>query len=318
MRKFLKVFLIILLACLSVYYGYFRKNSTLWFSDTGFAIHQPESVTQIIIRNSDQTITLIKIQNNWKVDSIEAKQDLVDFLLKISGQLEIVSPVSINQRDSISDKLKWGTSITYFSGQRKLSSMIFCKFNNDIYAIHNRSKTPYRIAAKGYPQIDLSKIFNPDRQLWMTNVLFKFRPDDVQFVQLVYPGKPQLDLEIEREASGRYEITNDFYEYQGESADVDLLNEYLGFFINIKYYPVKEGKALIENTLLSKGYFFSLILMDKNDTLAELQGYKKIEMKSGKDDPFEFYAISKRTGLIILKYNDFDPILAGKDYFLKK
>ena len=316
MKKFFKIFLIIILAGLSVYYGYFRKNSTLWYSDTGFAIHHPLAITRIIIGNPDTYLTIIKIQNKWRVDSIEARQELVDFLLKVSGQLEIVSPISLSLKDSILKRLKNGTSIDFFSGRRKVSSIIFFKLNTEIYATHNGSKTPYRIDVKGYPEIDLTKIFNPNKELWMTNILFNFHPDDIQSVLLLCPDKPQLDLEIEKKSGGRYIITNDFSEYQGESADSVLLNAYLTFFSNIPYYPVKGDKSLIENKL--KGHFFSLILVGRNDTLTELKAYKKTDAKSGKDDPFEFYAISKKTGLIILKYSDLDPILAGEDYFLKK
>jgi hypothetical protein len=232
--------------------------------------------------------------------------------------LEIVSPASQIQRDRILIKLKKGTSIIFYSGQRKVSSLIMCKLDNEIYAIHNKSKTPYRIAVKGYPEIDLTKLFNPERYLWTASILFNFNPDEVQSVQLFYADNPEKNFKIEKQPSGKYLIEYGRKEFQLEVKDTSLVHEYLNFFPGIKYYPVNEDKSLLQQNLMMKIPFFRLILLGKNGPLCDLQAYNKTESGSMKDDSFEFYAISKNTGLIVLKYNDFDPILAAEEYFLKK
>ena len=318
MKKFITIALFIVLATLAIYYSFYRKNSTLWFSDTSFSIKNANAVTRIVIRSPEKKITLYRVYKGWGIDSIEARQDLVENLLKISEELEMVSPVSLSQRDSILCFLKKGTIIEFYSGHRNVSSLNICRFHDEIYAIHDRSKTPYRIDVKGFPEIDLTKLFNPERYLWTANNLFNFHPDDILTVQLFYPDKHDKDFIIEKQSAGKFIIENNMRGSLAESTDSVLLNEYMHFFADIRYYPVKEDKSLIEKNLISKTPFFQLMLSGKNGPLAELQAYKKTELKSGRDDPFEFYAISKKTGLIMLKYNDFDPILAGKDYFLKK
>jgi hypothetical protein len=61
-----------------------------------------------------------------------------------------------------------------------------------------------------------------------------------------------------------------------------------------------------------------LVIKGKKGVLSDIKVYKKLAAGTCHEDSYKFYGYDFKKGVIVLNYNDIDPLLAGQDYFLKK
>jgi hypothetical protein len=318
MKKIVLTLLFLLLAVLALYYSIYRNGTSLNKPEKRFALTNSKEINSINIINNEGNITLIKETSYWSLDKKEVRQDLINTLLGVSEGLDAISPVSHNQCDSVLALLDKGTKLTFYYNNRIINSFKICKQNNTIYGVLENSRNPYKLSLRGFPDIDLTKIYSANAEHWMMNLLLDFDPSVIKSILLEYPLKPEKGFQIEKMSDGQFYLgkTGRFAPLQ--NTDPEILTEYLSFFNDIRYYHVCDSTGIEKELTDTQKPFFHLRLCNINDTITEIWGYNKPNLESDNSDPYEFYATCKERGIMLLKYNDFDPILVNIDYFLKK
>jgi hypothetical protein len=318
MKKIILTILFVLLAVLALYFTFYRNGTTLNKSEKLFALNNPKETDRINISNSHENITLVRVNNHWSIDNREIRQDLINTLLGVSEGLDAISPVSHDQYDSILKKLDNGIIIKFYHKNRIIKALKICKSNNSIYGILDNSKNPYRLSLRGFPDIDLTKIYSASKEHWMINILFDFDPSNIKSIHLEYSIKPERGFQIEKMNDGQLYLSKNGHFSPLQNTDPEILTEYLGFYNDIKYYQLDDSTKIKIELDEKQKPLFHLKLNGVNDTITEIWGYNKPKTESDSTDPYEFYAKCREKGIILLKYNDFDPILVDLDYFLKK
>lgn len=287
------IFVLAILAILTIYYIAFRKDSTIWSNDASFSIKHPEELTHITIRNENYATDLLKLNGLWKINGSDAWQARVNYLLAVSGQLEIISPVSRSIQDSIIRLMKKGTYVSLFNGHQEISSFIICRFNNYYYAKHERSSSIYCISIKGNAGTDLLNIFNPEESNWYLNKLFDFHPDEIVSIQLTYPQQSARDFKIEK-IKHSFLLSEHDTSIKSEIRDTSLLGEYIQFYSGIQYEKKDSYDIFTATEITAKNSFFHLVIKGNKGVLNDIKGYKKFRIDSTNEDLNKFYAFDKK------------------------
>jgi hypothetical protein len=312
MKKLFLAILVILLAVIAIYFTINRKGKTPTNPGKLFALKSGKEIDRINISNSEGNVTLIKENDFWTVENKEVRHDLINSLL------DAVSLVSDSQRDSVLQWLENGTKLTFYSSKSVVNSFYICKQNNSIYGVLYNSQNPYRLSLRGFPDIDLTKIYSANPEHWTLNLLLDCDPATIKSIVLEYPLKPEMGFQLEKLPDGQFYLSKNGQFKALTNTDPEILVEYLSFFNDIKYFHVSDIPQIEQEIINKQKPFFHFKLASINDTITEIWGYNKPNEENDDSDAYEFYATSKEKGIILLKYNDFDPIMVDIDYFLKK
>jgi hypothetical protein len=318
MKKIILTILFVLLAIMAIFYSIYRKGTTLNKTDKQFAITNTKEINRINIIDSSNNITLIKDINYWSLNKKEIRQDLINMLIGVSEGLDAISPVSHNQHDSIMVWLDKGTKLTFYNNKQIINSFKICKHNNSIYGILENSQNPYRLSLRGFPDIDLTKIYSANAEHWMMNLLLDLEPAAIKSIFLEYLLEPEQGFQIEKLSDNQFYLSKKGRFIPIQNTDPEIITEYLSFFNDIRYYNVSDSTGVKKEIIDTQKPFFHLRLCNINNTINEIWGYNKPNLESDDSDPYEFYATGTVKGIMLLKYNDFDPILVNIEYFLKK
>jgi hypothetical protein len=318
MKKIILTIIFVFLAIIALYFSFYRNRTTLNRSEIHFALTNAKEIDNINIVDNNNNITLVRDSNHWTLNKKEVRQDLINTFLGVSEGLDAISPVSHGQRDSVLINLNNGTKLTYFHNNRKINSFKICKSGNSIYGILENSQNPYRLTLRGFPDIDLTKIFDANAEHWMVNLLLDFEPSTIESIILEYTLKPDKGFQIEKMSNGQFYLSKNGRFSPIQNTDPEILTDYLSFFNDIRYYHVCDSNGIKKEISETQKPFFHLKLTSINNTITEIWGFNKPNIENENSDPYEFYAISKERGIMLLKYNDFDPILVNIDNFLKK
>jgi hypothetical protein len=318
MKNIFLAILFVLFAILALYLTIYRKGTSLNKTEKIFALSNSKEINCIKIVNNEDGITLLKGSGKWSIDNKEVRDDLINTLLGVSEGLDAISPVSGKDCDSVLYWLDKGTKIAFYDNNRIINSFRICKQNNTIYGVLEGSHNPYKLSLRGFPDIDLIKIYSAKAEHWKMNVLINFDPSAIKSIILEYSLKPENSFQLEKKDDGQFYLSKSGRFSALQNTDPEILAEYLSFFSDIKYYPVNDSAGTKKEITGTQKPFFHLRILTVNDTITEIWGYNKPNLENDDSDAYEFYAISQEKGIIVLKYNDFDPILVNIDYFLKK
>jgi hypothetical protein len=317
MKKYILILVIVLLAIVA-FISISRRNSTLREKDTHFAVNAPESITKIKIEAKDKSVVLEQINNKWKVNDEEANAKRIHDMLVISELIEAVAPASNSQADSIAKRLDEGMQISYYNMNKCTNSYRICKWNNMQFARNKRSGKPFRIAVKGYPYLDLTKVFSQAPGDWALNMLINLSSDQIQQVEVLYPDNPKKSYVLTNAGRVGYRLLGNGNKDLTGKIDQKTALEYCNFFSGVRYIPLpdslKKDTSIVSN---HQPYFFLNVTVSGAKPI-RIEGFQKTDKEKGTVDRFRFYAVSSEKGIIMLNYSDLDPILVSPDYFLKK
>jgi len=318
MKKIILTILFVLLVVIAIYFTIYRSGTTLNKSEKRFALTNTNEINRIDILDKYNNITLIKETNHWSLNNKEVRRDLVNTLIGVSEGLDAISPIPHNQRDSVMAWLDKGTKLMFYRNNQIINSFTICKRNKKIYGLLENSQNPYRLSLRGFPDIDLTNIYSANAEHWMMNLLFDYEPSSFKSVLLEYTLKPEKSFQIEKMADNKFYLSKTGRFVPIQNTDPEIIAEYLSFFDDIRYYNVSDSSAIKKENINTQKPFFHLRLSNINNTITDVWGYNKPKIESDDSDPYEFYATCKEKGIMLLKFNDFDPILVNLDYFLKK
>ena len=318
MRKTGILILVCIILGIIAFYTWSNKNSTLGIRENSFRLSNPESVTEIHLSSEKNNTQLIRSGDHWKLGNIEANAGRIRDMLTISSKIEVLAPAPLSNRDTLTEKMKNGISVAFLTQHKTILSFSICHLNNQVFGRLNHSKKIYRIGVKGYPDIDLQRVFNPSQSSWESNILINIAPANIRSIRISYPNRSSHSFSIVQPIKDSIILTRYPETDTLTNIDNEALKEYLYFFSDIRYVSQLDKKSpdLIDS--LKNEKFFSLKIISSSNDTVDLNGYRKSLRYKGEKDLFRFYGITKDEKVFLLNYSDFDAILVPEEYFRKK
>lgn len=306
-----------ILAALAFYLYFYRFNTTLSGRDTDFSVAEGK-YNRVIIREKEKQVELIRTDSNWKVRGEDINQARLKNLIFASGNLEIVAPVGREGRDTILEHIKNGTEVEFYKGIERVDAFELCKLDNQIYARRLHSRKPFRITVKGYSGADLSEVYRADSLFWKKDFLIKTSEKAINRVILLYPGHPEKSFILEKGNNGKFELLDPIKHKKIGQVDTTSIHNFLSLLPFMNYKTPEDMKTVPEDSLKRRQELFILQISDVNHHKVDIHGFPRIRGNKGTRDQTDFYALTSTKGLVLLNYDEFDPILLPRDYFLKK
>jgi hypothetical protein len=318
MKKIIILAIIVLSLSIVAYFSVMNKNSSFQKKDKRFSIEISQNINRIRIKSLVEESNLTNSSEGWLINDKRANQQRVKDMLMIAGLIDAVSPVSEGEADSIKQKIRSGTQVDFFEGKTCLNSFRICKWNNRIFAQRDRSRSPFRIAVKGYPTIDLTRVLSASPIDWSENIIMDFKSGDIRQVSVSYPRMLSKNFVLKNFNNLRIQILNKDSLDLTRMINHEAAVEYLNFFSSVHFITLPD--SMREKI---KSMDFDVPLFTLNIQLAQagafsIAGFQKTDFVTGKSDRDQFIAFVSDRGYILLNYSDFDPILVPLDYFLKK
>jgi hypothetical protein len=318
MKKLILTIIFLSLSAFTVYYFGFRKGTTINRSEKQFALTEVKKIDRIVIVKGDSKIVLEKKSNSWSLNEKEVRNDLINLLFGVSVGLDAIAPVPIHSVDSVLEKLREGTKVSFYKKREIVNSFTLCKSNDNIFGLRGDYETPYKITLRGFSDIDLTKIYSTDENYWLTNIFINFEPEDIKSISIDYPANPDMGFILEKTDNSGYKISKKTHKKELSETDPEIISEYLYFFDNIRFYPIDDSTDIRNNVIISRNNFFNLSIQTTDGHSVSVSGYNKPEIDTSQIAPLNFYTVDTNNNVISLRFNDFDPILVHADYFLKK
>ncbi len=318
MRKILLLILVCVLLGIIACITWLNKDSTLRIRKDRFQLKNADVITQIHLISELYNSVLQKEGESWKIGHENADAERIKNIFIVTSQFDILSSVPLALTDTVITKMKTGISVRFIKRNKPKLAFDICYLNHQFYARFYPSKKIYRLSVKGYPYIDLIKLFDPNPIYWKSNTIIDLSPETINSISLQYPKKPMKGFQIQRDNTKRIVLLNATGSDTLRNINQDDLFGYLYYFSDIKYTAknVEIRNANVDS--LNKRTFFYLRIISLSEDTIRLYGYRKYYEQSGKIDPDYFYGITSENESLLLNYSDFDPILVTPEYFRKK
>jgi len=315
MRKIYFILVILIVSGLAALYLHQHRSSTFYSRDTGFNLPDQNKIDRINIASGLKILSIVHVDGSWSIDNEPVNQERISDLLVLASKLEVKSPAAKSDEKELTEKLKSGTKISYYSGKKLIRSYRICKWNWQLFACLHKSDKIFQVEARGYPNVDLTKVMNTDISYWLDHKIFSIQPENIRLVKIQYPGNPNNDFVLKQIEPGKYQLS-DQNNIIISSADKELMILYLHFFQNIGSQPVQDYEK--QDTSNLKEPFFNLVVETNNKDVIELTGYRKNDRATNQLDIVDFFGKQNNNKVVNMNYSDIDPILMELKDFLKK
>lgn len=316
MKKFYFIAIPLIIVAITAYYLHKTKSSTFQRRDTLFLIDEIETIDRIAIGAKNNSIDLIKENEIWKCSNEEINPERLNDMFVLAQKLEAISPAAKSDVSRLETCLIDGTSVSFYSGRRVINAYRLCSEDMKIFASRMKSDKIFQVEARGYPNVDLTKIFSEDPLYWTKNKVINFGPEEITNVRMYYPDDPEKSFKLEISSKDNFHLSDHKDTDLSGSADREFISVYLYFFGNIPYYRLHDNEKSVIIDL--KEPFFILNIESTRQSAIELYAFRKINPEDNETDKTEFYGKIIGSEVVKLKYTDFDPVLLDLKDFLKK
>mgnify|MGYP000846135018 CR=1 FL=1 len=206
MKKNLLYLAILIVLCLIGYFAYYISNSENVDPEKDFAIHEPEEVHKIIIKEkSMREVVLEKKEGVWYVNNnYEASEIRIKAMLEVLQKLQVEFNVSDNARKNVIENLALSAVKTSFYNEDgdEIKSIYIGQGGSNVqgtYMILERDKkiasNPYIVNVPGF-QGALNYRFTADSVLWRNTQIFSTPFDRISKVRVEYFEDPTGSFEM--------------------------------------------------------------------------------------------------------------------------
>ncbi len=221
------LYLVLILAVIAVLLVLQNRKGTL--SEKGqFAVEDTASVTKIFLADKRDNMVLLAKDSSgiWQLnDTLKARQEAVNILLKTMKGLAVKAPVSKNSYNNVITRLAANSvkvevyqnvfridlfdKIKLFQHE-KLTKVYYVGHptpdNMGTFMMIEGSDTPFVVylpGLRGYVSARYSAIPGD----WRDHTIFRTPPDDVKFIKLEFPSEPAESFLLEKEGRSTIRIT---------------------------------------------------------------------------------------------------------------
>ncbi|MBN1253314.1 MAG: DUF4340 domain-containing protein [Bacteroidales bacterium] len=309
------------LVVIAVYFAFFKGNNSA-FNKYDFEIKDTSKIDLIILENKHNKLILSKTDNVWMLNNnFYANKDAIKLFLRIFSNLEFVSTVDENLKDSISDDLEKNAIKLILKSKNKEINKFYIGLANN-YAtgtyVKKKDSEPVIINAPGITN-DISKIISTNSLFWRNKSIFNLNIEQIKNIEFHNFSNNKKSFYIKKETDS-YTVKNS--KHEKFETDNNQIMRYLSYFKNINFSAIENNISKSEkDSIIKTNKAFDITVTDINNINYKL----KLIFKPNNDSKSEYkydlnniYALyNNDSNLLIIQYFNIDAILKEPDYFKK-
>lgn len=343
--------LILILALVLIFialaYTYNNSKGTLSKKDSSFAIEDTSAITKIFLADKQNNSILLSktAPGEWYInDSLSARNDGINTLLKTIKKLEVKEPVAKTARDNVMKRLAsvgvkveiyqtvyridiFGLQLfpheklvkTYYVGDQTQSMM-------GTYMILEDAEQPYIMHIPGFNGF-LSSRYSTLLNDWRDHNIYSIDLVNIQTVRLDFPSEPEESYIVENIGNTEFTLTS---VAEGQKiADYDTIGllDFLSNFRDIRYEAIITNEELHnKDSVIATTPFHVLTVTDISGNTSVLRTFHKkanegeVELDGTPTlyDKDRLYALfNDEKDFALIQFYVFDGILRPLSYFIK-
>lgn len=319
---FLVVLLFVVIAAVLIYtkrYGTIREELK------DFAIQDSAAVDKIFLADkTGKSVTITRSAQGWLVnDSFPARQEAVNTILYTMLRLQVKNPVAKAAcANVIKNMAAQGTKVEiYVKGELNKTYYVGGATQDQLgtFMLIENSSTPFVMFLPGLNGYLTTRYFTDIRQ-WKTRSIFKYTPDEIASVQVVYVDSAEQSFHLNctthelSQAGPIKHITPTLH------VDSLALRAYLTGFTNIQYELVVNGmKPEKRDSILHSQPLCFMQVIDKKGTKTDLVFYgmaineRSLSFADDKGnfkyDPDRMFGYLNNQDFLVVQHFIFDKLL---------
>ena len=269
-----------------------------------FSINNIELIDYIEIKNkTPKEVILSKKNGKWELQNgFPVNKQSINYLLETIRDMQIKRPLALKEKETIIKRMSvQRTKVSIFSNEKNIKTIYVGGNTQDqlgTYMILDNSSEPYVISIPGFNGY-LSSRFSCEENTWKDKVIFDFKKEDIESVEINYKDSLQ-SFKINKQNS----ISNQYFSnFKNISCEKFLKNN-----TDFNIEDIKKRTPIFEiNLNLNSGDTIRLKAFEKKSSI-------KGRTKNKNYDTERFYGLFKDE-LILIQYQQFKNILKKKDDF---
>ena len=326
MRIKISYIIFVVLLIIATVYFFSNHKGTLNKRNSSFAIDKLDEITQIQILDDTTKLILTKQNNNWKVNQkyLVKEWNIQNFLTAIN-RLQVLSPVSNLAKQQVCMILKKeGIKVEILKNNRVIRKYYVSKPSmnkSKTYMLMNKSKTPFVVRIPSFKGL-VANLYVADENFWRNKIIFKYKPQDINSIQIQYPANSHKSFQIKNHNDGYFSMF-DFEENVLSDFDVKKVARFFTYFQKITFDDIVTLDQNQKDSIIKSQAFATITVKDFSKNQNQLKIYRKPAEQEfdeyGKKALFDynkaFAVFNNSNELILIHYYNIDPLLKEIDYF---
>lgn len=249
MKKSQRLILFVaVLATLSLFLANKYGSGTLSGNATDFVLTDTASIDKICLLTAEKSVILRRTaQQGWDFEgTYNVNQRLVQHLLYTSHKMLIQTPVSNKRKDEVvaillergvkcelwdGDDLKKSYYIGVLSLENMKTGTYAVLLNND-----EPYEDPFMVQVLGYKGF-IGAHYNADEHFWRDKTVFSYDESEIASIKVEHTESPSTSYEL-RNTDNAFTLSLLDNNELLDDLDNTAVNQYLGYFFNLKYSEV--------------------------------------------------------------------------------
>jgi len=303
------------------------NTNTLAKKEKEFAVKDTSKVTSIKLKNDKKEIILKKQINKWMVNNYNANNDFINYLLKITHNIQIHSKIILDSVNSI-EKIFDSTfvEITIYNKYKIINNYLIAPHpvNEYCYALSKKTDEIFILFIPGY-QYSLYPVFNTSVSHWRNKTLIGIFPNEIKSVTFINNFNTKNSFKITSQGKRKYKLENLFQDASlVKKFNQERIERYLSYFQHIEFVKqIEDNVTFMYDSLKHEYPEYKILIKSKNDTiqLTTYPIYIKNQVNILGDsiniDPDNLYGTTNiDSNVYFIKYTDIDPIIKKFNYFI--
>ncbi len=309
MQKRLMIILLIVVSLLALAIGTYSVLIKQKQSAVEFNFPKGESADKVVIESGQIHCTLKLVGGKWIAnDIIAVKSGLPEFALHKLTLLKMDYPASKFLIEELQTQLNEnGSTLSIYRKGEHVYTLLFTEYQGK-NIVRNKKGDLYYVSIAGNQQMSLEKLFPANAQAWASQTTLKLNTSELEELNISYPRASGHSFKIIRKNNNT--VLEGVDEHQ---MNITNMNDYLLFYTGITYNDyAKEAYEMAPEPL------FVLNLKKKEKENEIYKGYQLFHASNKQIEKYKCALILDSQDTVLVSYDELDPLLAQKEYFLKK
>jgi hypothetical protein len=295
-------------------------RSTLGHKDVAIAVTNTDRVTAITITGSASEVSLVRENDSrWYLNSgFEPSESAVKLLVQTLARLRISGPAPQSVSSLFNDDLR----IDIHEGRRARSIFVYSHGPGEpTYMRRSGDTRIWEVEVVGFGG-HVASLFVADENYWRSNVLFGYKPAEIEEVIVVYPGEAEKSFILRQSADRQVSLFRHPDDGQAESVIDSIAARYLSGFMHVPFERFAgSGEKLLLDSLRNAGPDYLISVKGRNGEVTRASLHRILTGTSGTDgnpgfDVFRLHAVvNEGDDMVIVAWHMVDLLLRSYSYF---
>ena len=308
-----------------VWYFLLRENdNSFGSSEAGFTLKDTGSIGKIFLSTKEDRLTLQRTDTGWMVDGkYHALPNPMQMLLQALHDQVAIAPVSKAAHDGVVKAMAvTNTKVEVYDREGRTMRTFFVGNESSnyhgTYMLLEGASRPYVVEIKGFEGF-LTPRYAPKLQDWRDRTVFSLPADAIRKVSVSYPMDSAQSFTIVSPPGQNPRLESP--SAAGNSADVQRLKDYLGFFKRLNCESFVNGTLGMDSIIRIAPRKVSIaVTTDKGGRTADIYFMPRTQRSGGDEegtpfDPERYYAVLDRRDTVVVQELTFSKVFQPRAAF---